>query len=80
MIALLRRLVPAPHRDMFLVGAITLVASTAVWIWTWSGLALRANDLEPSIARTVLDVAVFFGPILTGATTTMMAPGVALHS
>jgi hypothetical protein len=30
--------------------------------------------LEPSIARTVLDVAVFFGPILTGATTTMMAP------
>jgi hypothetical protein len=37
-------------------------------------LALHASRLEPSVARTVLDVAVFWGPVLTGATTTMIAP------
>jgi hypothetical protein len=74
MIALLRRLLPVPHGDMFFVGAITYVVSGAVWMWTWTGLALHADNLEPAIARTVLDVSVFFGPILTGATTTMMAP------
>lgn len=38
------------------------------------GLALHADHLEPATARTVLDVAVFWGPVLTGATTTMIAP------
>ena len=74
MIALLRRLLPAPHRDVFLIGAITYVVAGAVWTWTWGGLALHADRLEPATARTVLDVAVFFGPVLTGTTTTMMAP------
>ena len=36
--------------------------------------ALHADGLEPTIARAVLDVAVFFGPVLTGATTTMIGP------
>jgi hypothetical protein len=39
-----------------------------------AGLALHAPDLEPAIARAVLDVAVFFGAVLTGTTTTMMVP------
>src|SRR5262245_24907228 len=38
------------------------------------GLALHADRLEPAAARTVLDVAVFWGPVLTGATMTMIAP------
>jgi hypothetical protein len=74
MTALLRRLLPEPHRDVFVIGAVIFVASTAVWTWTWAGLALHADRLEPATARTVLDVAVFFGPVLTSATTTMMAP------
>jgi len=74
MIALLRRLLPAPHRDVFLIGAVAFLVSGAVFTWTLAGLALHAPDLEPAIARTVLDVAVFFGPVLTGTTTTMMAP------
>jgi hypothetical protein len=74
MIALLRRLLPAPHRDMFLIGAVTYMAAIAVATWTWAGLALHADQLEPMTARTVLDVAVFMGPVLTGSTTTMMAP------
>jgi hypothetical protein len=72
--ALLRRLLPAPHRDVFLIGAIGLVVTTAVQSWTWGGLALHADRLEPATARTVLDVALFWGPVLTGATVTMMAP------
>jgi hypothetical protein len=73
-VALLRRLLPAPHRDMFLFGAVALTAEIAVWSWTWAGLALHADRLEPVITRTVLDVAVFMGPALTGSTTTMMVP------
>ncbi|HEY2357157.1 MAG TPA: hypothetical protein VGH86_06885 [Phenylobacterium sp.] len=73
-IALLRRLLPAPHRDVFLIGAIGLGVTNAVQAWVWGGLALHADRLEPATARTMLDVAVFWAPVLTGATTTMMAP------
>ena len=74
MIALLRRLLPSPHRDVFLVGGVTFLVMGGVFTWTLAALALHPDTLEPAIARTVLDVAVFFGPVLTGATTTMMAP------
>jgi hypothetical protein len=74
MVAFLRGMLPAPHRDVFLFGAIVYAASIAVWTWTWAGLALHANTLDPAITRTVLDVALFMGPVLTGATTTMMGP------
>jgi hypothetical protein len=72
--ALLCRLLPAPHREVFLIGAVTFVATTAVYAWTWAGLALHADRLEPATARAVLDVAIFYGPVLTGTTITMMAP------
>ncbi|HZR80742.1 MAG TPA: hypothetical protein VFD92_06575 [Candidatus Binatia bacterium] len=74
MFALLRGLLPAPHRDVFLIGGITMIAVTSVQTWTWAGLALHADRLEPMTARTVLDVALFWGPVLTGATLTFMAP------
>ena len=59
---------------MFLVGAVAFTVATSVWSWTWGGLALHADQLEPATARTVLDVALLYGPVLTGSTTTMMAP------
>jgi hypothetical protein len=74
MFALLHRLLPSPHREVFLIGAVTFVTTYAVQAWTWGGLALHADRLEPATARTVLDIAVFWGPVLTGATTTMIAP------
>lgn len=74
MVALLRRLIPAPHRDMFLMGAVSYITAIAVWTWTWGGLALHADQSEPTTARAILNVAAFFGPVLTGSTTTMMAP------
>jgi hypothetical protein len=74
MFALLRRLLPTPHRDVFLIGAVVFVTTYAVQAWTWGGLALHADHLEPATARIVLDVALFWGPVLTGATTTIIAP------
>jgi hypothetical protein len=74
MIALLRRLLPAPHRDVFLIGGIAYLSTIAVWTWTWAGLSLHADRLDPATARAILDVAVFFGPVFTGTATTMIAP------
>jgi xanthosine utilization system XapX-like protein len=72
--ALLRRVLPAPHGDIFLIGGVGIIVTTAVQSWTWAGLALHADRLEPATARTVLDVSLFWGPVLTGATITMMLP------
>jgi hypothetical protein len=68
MVALLRRMLPAPYGDVFAVGAISSLVATEVMIWTWGGLALHADGLNPALARTVLDVAVFYGPVLTDRT------------
>ena len=74
MFALMRRLLPAPHRDVFFIGAVSYVVAGSVQAWFWGGLALHADGLDPAIARAVLDVAVFFGPVFTGTTITMIAP------
>lgn len=74
MFALLRRLLPAPHRDVFLIGVVAYIVALAVQSWFWCGLALHADQLEPALARAILDVAVMFGPVFTGTTMTMIAP------
>jgi hypothetical protein len=74
MLTLERRLIPSPYCDVFFIGGIAILITNAVQSWFLAGLALHADQLEPATARAILDVAIFFGPILTGATTTMMAP------
>jgi hypothetical protein len=76
--ALVRARLPAPHRDVFFFGAIALAAETAVQGWFWGGLAWHGSQLQPATARTLLDVASFWGPVLTGTTVTMLAPVVLL--
>jgi len=76
--ALVRRRLPAPHRDMFFVGTIAILAETAVSTWFWAGLAWHPDQLSPPVARVLLDVASFWGPVINGATITMLAPVVAL--
>jgi hypothetical protein len=73
-VSLLRRLLLPPHRDVFLIGGVAVVVAIAVQSWFWGGLALHPDRVEPATARTLLDVAVFFGPVLTGAWMTMIAP------
>jgi hypothetical protein len=76
--ATVRLRLPAPHRDIFLLGAAVFLASTSVSLWFWAGLSWHAGQLEPATARTLLDVASFWGPILNGATVSMLAPVVLL--
>src|SRR5579875_1014847 len=64
--------VPAPRRGFR--GCSYVRVTYAKQAWRWAGLTLPAHQLEPATARTVLDVALFWGPVLTGATTTMIAP------
>jgi hypothetical protein len=72
--ALIRARLPSPHRDVFFFGAITLAAETAVQAWIWAGLAWHAGQLQPATARTLLDVASFWGPVLTSTTVTVLVP------
>ena len=37
-ITLLRRLLPTPHRDVYFIGAVTILITNAVQAWTWAGL------------------------------------------
>jgi hypothetical protein len=76
--ALVRARLPAPHRDVFLIGAVAFLAETAVSTWFWAGMAWHVDQLQPATARTLLDVASFWGPVLNGATISMLAPVVAL--
>jgi hypothetical protein len=70
--ALIRGALPAPSRDIFLLGAAAFIVETAVQAWFWGGLALHPASLRPSTLRLGLDIASFWGPILTGATMTMI--------
>src|SRR4051794_10652446 len=71
-VAIIRNALPAPHRDVFLIGAIVLVGETVLQGWFWAGLAFHPAALEPGTARTLLDVASYWGPLLTGATITIL--------
>lgn len=61
-------------RDVYLIGAIAFVVETVVQGWILGALALRPEQLEPATARTLLDVASYWGPMLTGSTVLMLAP------
>jgi hypothetical protein len=69
---IIRGTLPAPFGDVFLLGAAAFIVETAVQAWSWAALALHPDSLQPATARLFLDVASFWGPILTGATTTMI--------
>ena len=67
---LIRHTLPSPSGDVFLLGTAAFIVETAIQAWCWAGLALHPGSLQPASARLVLDIAGFWGPVLTGATTT----------
>jgi hypothetical protein len=73
-VAIIRDLLPPVLRDVWLVGAIAFAAVTAVQGWIWAGLALHPSALRPDTARTLLDVALYWGPVLTGSIVAMLLP------
>ena len=70
--AIIRGLLPAPHRDVFLLGAAAFVIETAVQAWFWGGIARDPASLDPATVRLGFSVLSFWGPILTGATMAMI--------
>ena len=65
---------PAGLRDLFLIGAIAFLAETAVQSWIVLALSWRGSALAPATARTFLDVADYWGPVLTSTTIMMLTP------
>jgi len=54
-------------RDVMLISVTMFVTSGTVWTWFNAGLALHAATLDAHIARTLVDISRYFGPILTVA-------------
>lgn len=52
-------------RDVMLISVAMFVTTGTVWTWFNAGLALHAATLDPHITRTLVDVSLYFGPLLT---------------
>jgi len=52
-------------RDVMLISVAIFVATGTVWTWFHAGLALHAATLDATVTRTLVDISVYFGPILT---------------
>ena len=66
-------LLPKPHRYIFMAGVLGFAITAQVQAWFWAGLAFHPQGLDPAAARTIFDIAAFFGPLVNGSTTTMAA-------
>jgi hypothetical protein len=76
--AIIRSLLPRPHRDVYFGAALVVIAMTALSQWFLGGLALHADTLEPATGRTLFGIYAYYGPTLTGAVAAMAgAVGVA---
>ncbi|MCP4436491.1 MAG: hypothetical protein GY812_13480 [Actinomycetia bacterium] len=69
------RLLPAANRYIFFGGIIAWLVTGMVQAWIWAGMALHPEGLDPATARTLFDIAQYWGLIINGAT---MAMAVAL--
>jgi hypothetical protein len=71
-------LLPKPHRYVFLAGVLGFAITAQVQAWVWAGMALHPEGLAPATARTLFDIAAFWGPLVNGSTTAMSAAVAAL--
>lgn len=74
LIAAIRERLVGIGRDIMLVGATSVAILTTVWVWTNVGLALHPDTLDPGVARTLTDVAAYYGPTLTAMVILFAAP------
>ncbi len=72
-----RRALPPVYGYAFLAAAGAFVAQTMVLLWFSAGAALHADTIDPGIARSLLDVGAYYGPMLA-TTDVVMAGAVAL--
>jgi hypothetical protein len=71
-------LLPKPHRYIFMAGVLGFVITAQVQAWFWAGLAFHARGLDRAAARTIFDIATYWGPLVNGSTATMAAAIAAL--
>ncbi|MEM1129455.1 MAG: hypothetical protein AAGH83_02935 [Pseudomonadota bacterium] len=69
---------PRPHRYIFLAGVLGFALTAQVQAWFWAGLAFHPDGLAPATARTLFDIATFWGPVVNASTVTMSLPFAAL--
>ncbi|HET6817993.1 MAG TPA: hypothetical protein VFH66_12280 [Mycobacteriales bacterium] len=72
--AFVRQRLPVGLRDLWLIGAVAFIAETALQSWIWLALAVHGRSISPGTARTLLDVADYWGPVLTSTTVMMLLP------
>jgi hypothetical protein len=72
--AFVRQHLPVGLRDLWLIGAVAFIAETAVQSWIWLALAFHGHSINPDTSRTLLDVANYWGPVLTSTTVMMLTP------
>jgi len=71
-------LLPGTHRYIFLAGVLGFAMTAQVQAWFWAGLAFHPHGLDPVAARTIFDIATYWGPLVNGSTTAMAAAVAAL--
>ena len=72
-----RRALPDVYGYAFLAAAGAFAAQAMVSTWFLAGTALHADTINADVARSLLDVGAYFGPVLT-TTDVVMAGAVAL--
>lgn len=72
--ALVRTVLPSPHRDVFFLGAALFMAETAVQGWLWAALALHPRAASPGTMQLLFSAASYWGPVLIGSTLLMLLP------
>ena len=73
-VALLRRRLSGIARDVMFFGAIGVGGQTVIWSWFSAGMALHPDALDPRTARTLTDIAAFYGPVLTASIILLAVP------
>lgn len=76
--AWVRRSLPDVDGYAFLAAAGAFGAQAMVSTWFLSGAALHADTIDPQLARALLDVGAYFGPVLT--TTDVVMAGAVAHA
>jgi hypothetical protein len=75
--AWVRRALPEVYGFAFLAAAGAFSAQVVVSTWFLAGAALHVDTIDPGVARSLLDVGAYFGPVLT-TTDVVMGGAVAL--
>jgi hypothetical protein len=72
-----RRALPDIYGFAFLAAAGAFAAQALISTWFLAGAALHVDTIDPGVARSLLDVGAYFGPVLT-TTDVVMGGAVAL--